>query len=212
MTMVAQSAQAAPGMIHAPHFLHAFQNWDYDENLHKWDNPVTIIFVSYAPNMVGRVYSQLAQVGMTGGGSSAIRLSGLGGSRPGVSTTDSWTSHSAGRKGANGCFGYCLSWTDIHVRTFGPNGLYGTQVYQGGYGYRPYYLVATIHYDRNEGGSNEAFGWQDTARHVLGVKMTSLHLWTTIGYTPVGNACSGWIDSKHYCESSGNAAIISIDG
>jgi hypothetical protein len=209
-TMLASApAQAATGEIHAAYIEYAFQNWDYDGSKH--DNPVSIIFVSNSSNMVSRVYSQVGSVGLTGSGDT-MTLSGIGGSRPGVNPTDPWTSHSAGRKGAFGCWGQCGSKTDIHLRTYGPDGQAGTQVYQGSYGYRPYYLIATIHFDVDEHGANPSFGYQDTARSLLVNKLVAAHKWTVLTSVGTQNSCSGWVDSTHYCNHNGTAWLVSIDG
>jgi hypothetical protein len=205
----ATPAGAASSQIHASYIKYSFQNWDYDGG--SRDNPVSIIFVSNSPNMVSRVYSQVGSVGLSGGGDK-MTLSGIGGSRPGVNPRDPWTSHSAGRKGAFGCWGHCGSKTDIHVRTYGPDGRWGTQVYQGSYGYRPYYLIATIHFDVNENTSHSDFGYQDRARSLLVNKLVAAHKWTVLTSVAVQNACNRRTDAHHLCRHDGRAWLISIDG
>ncbi len=206
----ATSRQPEAPQIKARHFRYPFQNFDYDGKSRKRDNPVTVIFVSRRPDMVKRLYDQLDKVGLDGSGNT-MRLRGVGGSRRGVSSKDPWTSHSAGRKGAKGCYGHCGKNTDIHVRTYGPNGHQGTQVYQGNYGYAPYYLVATTHFDRDEDGPKRAFGWQDKARDILVKKMVAEGRWRVVGKTNVKNACRS-TTGNHNCQSDGNATIVSIDG
>jgi hypothetical protein len=207
-------APAGAAQIHAPYIRYPFQNWDYDGSLR--DNPVSIVFVSSTPNMVGRVWSQVGSVGLTGRGD-VMTLSGVGGSRPGVNPFDPWTSRSAGRKGAFGCWGRCGRTTDIHLRTYGPDGRLGTQVYQGRYGYRPFYLVATIHVDKNEGTPNRDFGYQDQARSFLVNRLVAAHRWTVLTSVPVQNACGtstrgDRIDIYHLCWHDGRALLVSIDG
>lgn len=196
-------------LIHAHGFVHGF--WDYDRDSTKVDNPVTIVFVSRHPHMVDRVYDQLDAVGIDSGGSK-MTLAGYGGSRPGVSSTDSWHSHSAGRKGAFGCWGHCGNKTDIHVRTYGPDGKNGTQVYQGSAGYAPYYLVATVHFDVDENTSRATFGYNDRARDTLIAHMTARHTWTVKATVDIPrSSCYGWFDSSHFCDSDGRAKVVSID-
>lgn len=198
-------------LIHAHGFEHGFWNYDYDTGKRYVDNPVTIVFVSKHPDMVDRVYSQLGSVGIGKHGGS-MELGGYGGSRPGVSTTDSWRSHSAGRKGAYGCWGHCGSKTDIHLRTYGPDGRKGTQVYQGSYGYAPYYLVATVHFDVNENTSKETFGYNDRARYLLINHLVARHTWHVKAKVTVpGSRCYGWFDAKHYCDSDGTGTVVNID-
>lgn len=201
---------APPGEINAAYIRYKFQNWDYDGSSKK-DNPVSIIFVSNSPNMVERVYNQIATVSLTGSGSK-MTLSGIGGSRPGVNPTDPWTSHSAGRKGAFGCWGHCGSTTDIHLRTYGPDGRVGTQVYQGSYGYRPYYLIATTHFDVRENTPSSDFGYQDQARSLLVNKLVAAYKWTVLTSVDVQNACNRRIDAHHLCRHDGRALLVSIDG
>lgn len=205
-------ASAVPsGKIKAEFIKYKFQNWDYDGA--KRDNPVSVIFVSNSPDMVDRVYEQVAAVGLTGSGNE-MTLSGIGGSRPGVNPTDPWTSHSAGRKGAFGCWGRCGSKTDIHLRTYGPDGKKGTQVYQGdGYGLRPYYLIATVHFDVKENTPAESFGYQDKARSLLVNKLVAEGKWSVLrSSVDVRNSCDRWLDAKHRCKHNGKAWLISIDG
>jgi hypothetical protein len=195
--------------LRAPGFAYDFQTWDHDGA--KRDNPVSLLFVSEKPDMVSRVYDQIGDVGLTHGGGK-MTLSGVGGSRPGVSSTDRWTSHSAGRKGAFGCWGQCASHTDIHLRTYGPDGHDGTQVYQGKAGALPYYLVATIHFDVSENTAQEDFGYQDRARSLLVDKMVAARKWRVAGSVDVKNACHGRVDPKHMCLHDGRALVIDIDG
>jgi hypothetical protein len=205
----ADSTGEASEALTASGFKYGFQNWDHD-GAHR-DNPVSLVFVSRTSDMVDRVYGQIGDVGLTHGGGD-MTLSGVGGSRPGVSSTDSWTSKSAGRKGAWGCWGHCAAKTDIHLRTYGPDGHEGTQVYQGSYGVRPYYLIATIHFDVSENTSHEDFGYQDRARSLLVDKMVGARKWRVIGSVDVKNACNRRIDAKHLCAHDGKALIVSIDG
>ena len=139
----AASAQA----LSATGFKYSFQNWDHDGT--RNDNPVALVFVSTKPDLVDRVYAAVEAEGLTHSGSK-MSLSGVGGSRPGVAATSPWHSESAGRKGAFGCWGHCAAKTDIHIRTYGADGQAGTQVYQGSAGIRPYYLIATVHFDVSE--------------------------------------------------------------
>jgi hypothetical protein len=202
---IAASAQA----LSATGFEYSFQNWDHDGA--KNDNPVALIFVSTKPDLVDRVYAAVEAEGLTHSGSK-MSLSGVGGSRPGVNPTDPWSSESAGRKGAFGCWGHCTSKTDIHIRTYGPDGRDGTQVYQGTAGIRPYYLIATIHFDVNENTPQADFGYQDTARSLLLNRMMGAKKWSQIGSVNVQNACNGRVNASHMCEHDGEALIIDIDG
>ncbi len=199
----------ASGGIKASFIKYEFQNWDYDGPAK--DNPVSIIFVSNFPYMVERVYYQVGTVGLTYGGAK-MTLSGIGGSRPGVNPTDPWTSHSAGRKGAVGCWGHCSSTTGIHLRTYGPDGLAGTQVYQGNYGYRPYYLIATTHFDMNENTANSDFGYQDQARSLLVNELVAKQTWSVLTSVNIQNACNSRVDAHHLCRHDGKALLVSIDG
>ena len=200
---------AAGHLVSVHGFAHRFDNFDYDGG-NKIDNPVTMVFVSKRPNMVERVYDQLDSVGIDSGGSK-MTLSGWGPSRSGVGNT-AWHSHSAGRKGAFGCWGHCSSKTDIHVRTYGPDGRKGTQVYQGSRGYAPYYLVATVHFDANENTSKATFGYNDRARYYLVNHMVARHTWhVKASVTVPGSSCYGWFDNSHFCDSNGKAQVISID-
>lgn len=189
-------------------FKYRFQNWDHD-GAHV-DNPVSIIFVSEKPNLVARVYDQVATVGLTHGGSK-MNLSGIGGSRPGVNATDPWSSNSAGRKGAFGCWGKCDPHADIHLRTYGADGKDGTQVYQGEFGAGAYYLVATTHFDVNENTPKADFGYQDQARTLLIAKMVDAKKWHVLQSVDVKNACDERMDAKHLCKHDGKAVVVSID-
>ena len=200
----AASAQA----LSATGFKYSFENWDHDGT--KNDNPVALIFVSTKPNLVDRVYAAVEAEGLTHSGSK-MSLAGIGGSRPGVNPTDPWHSESAGRKGAFGCWGHCSAKTDIHLRTYGPDGREGTQVYQGSAGIRPYYLVATIHFDVNENTPQADFGYQDTARSLLLERMIGAKKWRQIGSVNVQNACNRRINASHLCHHDGDALIIDID-
>jgi hypothetical protein len=206
---VTEAGAAPASQVKAQGIKYKFQNWDQDGSTR--DNPVSIIFVSKKSDMVDRVYVQVKKVGLTKNGSK-MTLKGVGGSRPGVNPTDPWTSKSAGRKGAFGCWGHCSAGTDIHLRTYGPDGSRGTQVYQGGYGFRPYYLIATVHFDVDENTSREKFGWQDRARGLLVKKLVSRGDWRVLSTVTVKNACSGWRDAHHWCKHDGKAQIVSIDG
>jgi hypothetical protein len=202
----AASAQA----LRATGLEYSFENWDHDGA--KNDNPVALVFVSNKPNLVDRVYAAVEAEGLTHSGSK-MSLAGVGGSRPGVNPTDPWHSQSAGRKGAFGCWGHCTSKTDIHIRTYGPDGHEGTQVYQGSAGIRPYYLIATVHFDVNENTPQADFGYQDTARslllaHMIGAKKK----WRQLGSVNVRNACNGRVNRTHMCQHDGKALIIDIDG
>ena len=197
------------GQVTAAGFKYSFQNWDWDGTKH--DMPVSMIFISNSTDMVSRVYSQMGSVGLVLPGDQ-MALSGVGGSRQGVSETDPWTSHSAGRKGAFGCWGQCDAKTDIHVRTYGPDGSKGTQVYQGTYGLKPYYLIATTHFDSNEGTSTADFGYSDTARKLLVDQLVAAKKRKVVTSVDVKNACNGRTDSTHFCLHDGKALVIDIDG
>lgn len=188
-------------------FKYEFDNWDHDGP--KVDNPVSIIFVSDKPDLVDRVYSQVESQSLRGGGSK-MRLTGIGGSRPGVNEYDPWHSDSAGRKGAFGCWGKCDPKTNIHIRTYGPNGRKGTQVYQGSFGVAPYYLLATVHFDRDENTPKADFGYQDEARRLLVERMVAAKKWRVIGSVDVKNACNGRMDRTHLCQHDGTATLIEI--
>ena len=207
----AETDAASSEALHAEGFRYPFQTWDHDGA--QRDMPVSIIFVSKHPHMVDRVYGQVEArpIGLTDSGAE-MTLSGVGGSRPGVHSTDPWTSHSAGRKGAWGCWGKCADHTDIHLRTYGPDGHDGTQVYQGSHGTWPYYLVATTHFDVSENTPQERFGYQDVARRLLVDKLVRAGEWRVVGSVDVHNACSRRIDSKHFCKHDGRALVVSIDG
>ena len=197
--------------VTAAGFAYPFENWDHDpSNEGKVDNPVSIIFVSSSPNLVARMYDQVESEGLTHSGSK-MALSGIGGSRPGVRATDPWTSESAGRKGAFGCWGQCSAKTDIHIRTYGPNGREGTQIYQSTYGIAPYYLIASTHFDIDENTPQADFGYQDTARAFLVDKMVAAAKWRVVGSVPVENECAGRTDGSHMCEHDGTATVVTID-
>ena len=200
------SSEAA---LSASAFKYSFEKWDHDGA--RNDNPVALVFVSKKANLVDRVYAAVEAEGLTHSGSK-MSLSGIGGSRPGVNPTDPWTSESAGRKGAFGCWGQCTSKTDIHIRTYGPDGRDGTQVYQGSSGVRPYYLIATVHFDVKENTPQADFGYQDTARALLLDRMIAAKKWRQIGAVNVNNACHGRVNASHMCEHDGKARIIDIDG
>lgn len=204
----ADNTAASAEALNATGFEHGFESWDHDGA--KNDNPVALIFVSHKPDLVDRVYAAVEAEGLTHSGSK-MSLSGVGGSRPGVSATDAWHSESAGRKGAFGCWGHCTSKTDIHIRTYGPDGREGTQVYQGSAGIRPYYLIATIHFDVNENTPQADFGYQDTARTLLVDRMIAARKWSHLGSVNVHNACNGRVNRSHMCQHDGNALIIDID-
>lgn len=194
--------------IRAAGFGHAFENWDHDGA--KVDHPVSILFVSDRPDLVDRVYAQVEAVGLTHSGGK-MTLSGVGGSRPGVSANDPWTSHSAGRKGAFGCWGKCSAHTDIHIRTYGPDGKAGTQIYQGTLGVKPYYLVATTHFDVDENTPTADFGYQDTARSLLVDKLVAAKKWRVLKSVDVQNACDRRLDARHLCRHDGKALVVDID-
>ena len=197
--------------VTAAGFAYPFENWDHDpSNDDKVDNPVSIIFVSSSPNLVARMYDQVESEGLTHSGSK-MTLSGIGGSRPGVRATDPWTSESAGRKGAFGCWDQCSSKTDIHIRTYGPDGHEGTQIYQSTRGIAPYYLLATTHFDIDENTPQADFGYQDTARGLLVDKMVAARKWKVVGSVLVDNECAGRINGSHLCEHDGTATIVDID-
>lgn len=193
--------------IHVDGFDYPFENWDHDGA--KVDNPVSLLFVSDRPNVVARVYDQVASVGLTRSGSK-MTLSGVGGSRPGVNPNDPWTSRSAGRKGAFGCWGKCGAHTDIHLRTYGPDGKAGTQVHQSG-GLGPYYVVATIHFDIDENTPQADFGDQDRARTLLVDKLVAARKWRVRKSVDVENACNKRLDARHLCRHDGKALVIDID-
>ena len=190
-------------------FKYSFDSWDHDGA--KNDNPVALIFVSTKADLVSRVYAAVEAEGLTHSGSK-MSLSGMGGSRPGVNASDAWRSESAGRKGAFGSWGHCSAKTDIHIRTYGPDGRDGTQVYQGSAGIRPYYLVATIHFDVNENTPQADFGYQDTARSLLLNRMIGAKKWSRIGSVNVHNACNSRVNASHMCQHDGEALVIDIDG
>jgi hypothetical protein len=208
-TEEAATSALTSASVTAPGFKYAFENWDHDGA--NVDNPVALIFVSTHADLVSRVYTQVETVGLTHSGSK-MELSGVGGSRPGVNPTDPWSSESAGRKGAFGCWGQCSTKADIHVRTYGPDGRDGTQVYQGSDGVRPYYLIATVHYDVNENTPQADFGYQDEARGLLVAKMVGAKTWRVLGSVNVKNACNQRLNKSHKCEHDGTAQIVSIDG
>lgn len=205
----ADNTGASSQALSATGFKYSFQNWDHDGA--KNDNPVALIFVSNKPDMVDRVYASVEAEGLTHSGSK-MSLSGVGGSRPGVSATDAWHAESAGRKGAFGCWGHCTSKTDIHIRTYGADGRAGTQVYQGSAGIRPYYLIATVHFDVNENTPQADFGYQDKARSLLLARMIGAKKWSQIGAVNVQNSCNGRVNASHMCQHDGKALIIDIDG
>lgn len=215
LTATPAAAASVPISVRPTGFAHQFWNFDYDTTTHRPDNPVTIIFVSTKSNMVGRIYSQLAGQDDTHSGGK-MTLEGWGGSRPGVGNTK-WSSHSAGRKtslslfdSSWACWRTCAPTTDVHLRTYGPDGRAGTQVYQGSYGNYPYYVIGTTHYDVSENTSAEKFGYNDTARATLYNHMKT-HGWHYKSSVWVNNKCARWVDSKHYCQSNGYAWVISID-
>ena len=194
--------------IHVEDFEYPFENWDHDGK--KVDHPVTIVFVSDRPEVVARVYEQVESVGLTHSGGK-MTLSGIGGSRPGVNPTDPWTSSSAGRKGAFGCWGKCGARTDIHLRTYGPDGKVGTQVYQGKSGIKPYYLVATTHFDIDENTPQADFGDQDRARGFLVDELVAARKWRVLKSVDMKNACDKRLDARHLCRHDGKALVIDID-
>jgi hypothetical protein len=206
---VAETSDALKSQrVKPPGFKYPFDNWDHDGA--RVDHPVSIIFVSRRPDLVDRVYDQVGSVGLTGGGGK-MTLSGIGGSRPGVDPDEPWTSRSAGRKGAFGCWGKCDRETNIHMRTYGPDGRQGTQIYQGSSGVRPYYLLATTHFDVRENTSREDFGYQDRARSLLVGKLVGAGKWRVLQSVDVKNACDRRLDKKHLCKHDGKALVIDID-
>jgi hypothetical protein len=108
--------------------------------------------------------------------------------------------------------GKARSKTDIHIRTYGADGRDGTQVYQGSAGIRPYYLVATIHFDVSENTPQADFGYQNTARSLLLDRMIGARKWSRIGAVNVHNACNGRVNASHMCQHDGEALVIDIDG
>ncbi len=103
----------------------------------------------------------------------------------------------------SGCSRY-----DLHFRVYAPYP--ADMFYYTGYGY---FVVATTHYDINEGCPGAVFGYSETAELLLGTAATNL------GY-PVGpnlapmynaicypNACQ---DGDHIWYNNGNATYISI--
>ncbi len=205
--------------VTAQGFKYRFDNWDYDENAgNRPDHPVSIIFVSNAPNVVTRTYQQMAGevCGWLGcGNGGQMRLNGVGPSRPGVSETDPWRSFSNGQKTSVGCAICPDANSNIHLRLYGPNGRDGTQVYQGSYGNWQYYAIGTVHLDKNEGKSNEDFGYSNIARSHLLYAMAGAGKWVYEGRTWVDNRCTTTsipleIDASHHCDHDGYAWIISI--
>jgi hypothetical protein len=195
-------------------FAYRFWNWDFDEGANHVDNPVTIIFVSDQDHLVDHVYTGVQAAGLKASGAPML-LRGVGGSRPGVSSTDHWGSTSHGRKEEKeykGCWGQCQPYTDIHLRIYGPNGSRGTQVYQGGLGsWGDYYAPATVHFDVKEGEPDQHFGYQGRARELLVGHMVQLHKWTKLGQVSVGNSCYEWFDHEHYCDSDGMAWVVRVN-
>jgi hypothetical protein len=187
-------------------FHHHFYN--YDNGAGHTDNPVTIIFVSNSPNLVGRVYDAVEDEGLVNSGD-PMELKGFGYPTPHTGT-QAWTSDSHGRKDdPSGCRGQCKPAIDIHIRTYGADGPTGTQVYQSTGTYR-YYMLATTHFDISEGTSSAHFGYNDHARAILVGHMQSIGKWTVVGKTYVSNKCYGWLDSRHFCDSDGWAVIVKI--
>lgn len=194
-----------------------FWNWDTDGGEASVpDNPVSIIFRSHYPDMVDRVYGDLAQMGLTSGGDK-MNLKGYGPSRSGV-TPSPWSSSSAGRKGNKGCVTpsgpFCKPDENVHVRTYGPDGQQGTQVYLGASGY---YLVATVHFDKAEGEPGQTFGYHTDAREALwsmAMWLTWVHAihWTYTANIALNNACVGYVrDVHHICDFDGYAWEVWID-
>lgn len=88
----------------------------------------------------------------------------------------------------------------------------GGKVYQGNYGYRPYYLIATTHFDMNENTANSDFGYQDQARSLLVNELVAKHTWSVLTLVNVQNACNSRVDTHHLCRHDGKALLVSIDG
>ena len=191
-----------------------FDAWDHTSTGAR-DNTVNIVFFSNSPKMVSRITKQLK----ASGHGDPMTLNGSGPSRAGVSRTDPWSSTSKGHKQKH-CWGACSPNDDVHLRMYGPDGSMGTQVYQGGLSFHgkpyafDYYLVATVHYDLNEGSPTASFGHQNTARQTLVNHMMATHLWTRLGNMSTGvRAVTGTdrSDSKYYIEEDGLAWMINID-
>jgi hypothetical protein len=200
-----------------------FYNWDFQEptsiSADNVDNPVDLVFGNSASiNYVKGLYARNGEFCGLCGGSAKYEYVIDNTPQPVFGDFD----QDSGRKGPFCSFGFgCPNSYDIHYRLYADS-RDDQQGFDPGWGF---YVVGTIHYDVNEGSSNQSFGYNEQAEGWV-IDIAQSLFPDAINSVGRGDRRSGWnnhagidltneygpawLDSTHYLDSNGWATWVSL--
>jgi hypothetical protein len=173
-----------------------FYNWDFHSqtvDCGERDMPVTMVFGYNASE--GKVKNALSLFYPYGS------LNQYGRVRNNSSNSLQWIGD-GGRKTSVPPFRNC----DRHYRLYGQN---GDRSYTPFFGY---YVIATTHFDCNEGYGDDYYGYNESAAQDVEGAVRILTSWTVYpNLLTMGNTASGWDAAhKHFYQSDGMATYVYV--